>query len=197
MSLGQLAIWIDLGVRLLVAGAFVLAVVVALTHWAVRTTKLQPFGAWPRFVRGWSDPVLQPIERRLARGGGNPQSAPAWLVGLVVVGGLGLISLVSWVLGFILGLIALSASPAGMLLPTLVSYAFSLLIGALMIRVIGSWFGVGPNNRIMRIFYVLTDWLVEPLQRVLPTMGPFDISPIVAYLVLSFVRTLVLNAFWG
>lgn len=197
MSLGQVALWIDLGVRLLVAGAFVLSLIVALTHWAVRAKKLEPFGAWPRFVRGWSDPLLKPIERRLVRGGGNPQSAPSWLLGLAVLVGLALISLVRWILGFILGIIALAENPAGLLLPTVVSYGFSLLIGALMIRVIGSWFGIGPNNRVMRIFYILTDWLVEPLQRVLPTMGPFDFSPIVAYFILSFARTLVLNAFWG
>ena len=197
MSLGTLASWIDLGVRLFVAGAFVLSLIVALTHWAVGSNKLQPFGAWPRFVRGWSDPILQPIERRLTRGGGNPQSAPSWLVGLAVLGGLALISLVRWLMGFILGMISLASNPTGMLAPTLVSYTFSLLIGALMIRVIGSWFGIGPHNRVMRVFYVLTDWLVEPLQRVLPTMGPFDISPLVAYFVLSFTRTLVLRAFWG
>ena len=197
MSLASVASWTDLGVRLFVAGAFVLSLIVALTHWAVRSNKLQPFGAWPRFVRGWSDPILQPIERRLARGGGNPQSAPSWLVGLAVLGGLALISLVRWLMGFILGMISLASNPTGMLAPTLVSYTFSLLIGALMIRVIGSWFGIGPHNRVMRIFYVLTDWLVEPLQRVLPTMGPFDISPLVAYFVLSFTRTLVLRAFWG
>lgn len=196
MNPGQLIAWIDLGVRIAVAGAFLLSAIIALTHWAVRTNKLQPFGAWPRFVRGWSDPLLKPIERRLARAGGNPQSAPLWLVGLSVLGGLALISLVRWVIGFIFNLIALSANPGGLLAPTVVHYGFSLLIAALMIRVIGSWFGLGPHHRFMRIFYVLTDWLVEPLQRVLPTMGPFDISPLIAYLVLSFARTLVLNAFW-
>ncbi|MEP6590295.1 MAG: YggT family protein [Gemmatimonadota bacterium] len=193
----DMAGWIDLGVRLLVAGAFVLAVVVALTHWAVRREKLQPFGFWPRFVRGWSDPLLRPIEQRLVRAGGNPQSAPAWLLGIAVLGGLVLVSLVRWLLGFILGMVALAANPGGLLAPTLVAYTFSLLIAALIIRVIGSWFGIGPHNKFMRICYVLTDWLVEPLQRVLPTMGPFDFSPIVAYFILSFAKTLVLNAFWG
>ncbi|MES2305443.1 MAG: YggT family protein [Gemmatimonadota bacterium] len=197
MNPGIVAAYIDLGVRLFVAGAFALSAVVALTHWAVRSGKLQPFSGWPRFVRGWSDPLLKPVEKRLVRAGGNPQSAPLWLVGLTVLGGLALISLVRWLIGFIFGLLALASNPAGLLLPTIVHYTFSLLIGALMVRVIGSWFGLGPHNRFMRIFYILTDWLVEPLQRVLPNVGMFDISPLVAYLVLSLARTLVLNAFWG
>lgn len=189
--------WIDLGVRSLVAGAFALSVVVALTHWAVRRGTLQPFGAWPRFVRGWSDPLLRPIEQRLARAGGNPQSATLWLVGLVVVCGLGAISLVRWLMGFVLSLIGLATAPSGLLLPTLVDYTFGLLMTALMIRVIASWFGIGRYNRWMRIVYALTDWLLEPIQRVLPNFGPLDVSPIVAYFVLSLARNLVLRAFWG
>lgn len=197
MSLGVLASYIDFGVRVLVVVALVVASIVAITHWAVRSGKLEPFGGWAKFVRGWSDPMLKPIERRIVRAGGNPQSASLWLVGIAVLGGLALISLVRWLMGFIFGLIALAQNPGGMLLPVVVQYTFSLLIGALMIRVIGSWFGIGPQNKIMRFFYILTDWLVEPLQRVLPTMGPFDFSPIVAYFILVFTRSLVLNAFWG
>ena len=64
--------------RLLVGAAFVLGLVVALTHWLVREQKIPPFGAWARFVRKWSDPMLRPIERKLVGAGGNPQHA-SWL----------------------------------------------------------------------------------------------------------------------
>ena len=66
--------------------------IVALTHWLpCGATAINAFGAWARFVRRWSDPLLRPLERRLVRGGANPQDAPFWLVGIVVVGGLVLI----------------------------------------------------------------------------------------------------------
>ena len=36
----------------------------------------------------------------------------------------------------------------------------------------------------------------DHIQRLLPTMGPFDFSPLVAYLLLGLARTLVMNAFF-
>jgi hypothetical protein len=61
--------------------------------------RITPFGAWPRFMRRASDPVLLPLERRIVRSGGSPQDAPLWLVGIVIVGGLLLLSLVQWLAG--------------------------------------------------------------------------------------------------
>ena len=50
-------------------------------------------------MRRASDPVLLPLERRIVRAGGSPQDAPLWLVGIVIVGGLLLLSLVHWLIG--------------------------------------------------------------------------------------------------
>ncbi len=188
--------YVQFGVRVLVAGAFLLAAIAAATHWAVRRKSLEPFGAWPRFVRGWSDPVLKPLERRIVRSGANPQDAPFWLLGLVVVAGLALIALVRWILGFIATMLYASESGSGVILPILINYAFGLLMAAILVRVVASWFGISPYSKGMRIIHALTDWLIEPLQRILPTFGPFDLSPIAAYLLLSFTRTLVLRAFF-
>ena len=35
---------------------------------------------------------------------------------------------------------------------------------------------------------VLTDWLIEPIRRILPPVGMIDFSPLVAWLLLSLVR---------
>ena len=56
---------LDLVARVLVVCALVYASAVSLTHWAVRSRRLSPFGTWPRLVRRASDPVLLPLERRL------------------------------------------------------------------------------------------------------------------------------------
>ena len=84
---------------IVVVAALATPSVVALTHWAVRRRTIDPFGAWPRFVRRISDPVLLPLERRVVRLGGSPQDAPLWLLGVVIVGGLVLLSLTRWLLG--------------------------------------------------------------------------------------------------
>jgi YggT family protein len=62
-----------------------------------------------------------------------------------------------------------------------------------MARVIMSWVG-GYYSRIGRIAHTLTEWFLGPLRRALPTIGVVDISPIVAWFLLSVTRTLVLSA---
>jgi YggT family protein len=76
---------------------------------------------------------------------------------------------------------------------TLVSFMFTVLMTAILIRVIGSWLGIGPYNRWMRPVYVLTNWLVDPIRRILPPLGMIDFSPMVAWLVLYVVRGFVMG----
>jgi len=181
-------------IRVAVGVAFVTALVVAITHWAIREGKLQPFSGWAKFVRGWSDPVLAPIETRLRGAGGNPQHAPYWLMGVVVVGGLVLINLLGWLFSMVLRLgYAMQAGPRG-LAYVLIDLTFSLLMVALIIRVFSSWFGLTRHNRWIGITYQLTDWMVEPIRRFMPALGMFDFSPLVAWLLLSLLRGLVLGA---
>ncbi len=176
------------GLRMAVFGAAALSGVVALTHWAVARGYLQPFGAWPRFVRRGSDPLLHPIERRLLGAGGNPQNAPWWLLAIVLLGGLVLLEAVRWLVGMAFNLAYVGqAGPAG-ILRLLVSWTFQLLMAALIVRVIASWLGGFRYSKWLRPVYVLTDWLVLPIQRRMPPFGMLDLSPFVAYLVLMVMR---------
>jgi YggT family protein len=184
---------LDLVARTLVVVGLVYASVVALTHWAVRSRRITPFGAWPRFMRRASDPVLLPLERRVVRAGGNPQEAPLWLLGIVVAGGLLGLTLVHWLAGFVGTLSYLSASGPRAWARFLVSTLFSVLMIALFVRVIASWFGVSPYRPWMRLAMALTDWLILPIRRILPPVGMLDFSPLVAWLVLSLVRGFVLS----
>lgn len=173
--------------RVVVLAALGYALLVAGTHWAVRSRKLNPFGAWPRFMRSISDPVLHPIERRILRSGGNPQDAPFWLLGLVIAGGLLLLWLVGWLAGIVASATFLAdAGPAEWVL-TAVSLIFTVLELALIVRVVASWLGLSPYSRWLRPAYVLTNWIVAPLRRLMPTFGPFDFSPLVAWLLLAWV----------
>jgi YggT family protein len=71
--------------------------------------------------------------------------------------------------------------------------AYRVLVVALFVRVIGSWIGAFRYSRWMRPAYLLTDWVVEPIRRILPAAGPFDISPIVAWFVLWLLSQLLLS----
>jgi YggT family protein len=184
---------IDTAARVIVVVALVYASVVALTHWAVRRRKIGPFGGWPRLVRRLSDPVLLPLERRVIRFGGSPQDAPLWLLGIVILGGLILLSLTNWLLGMVGSLGALADASPRTWLRVVVSWAFSLIMLAIFIRVIASWFGVSEYRPWMRPLVFLSDWIVQPIRRVLPSTGVIDFSPMVAWLVLWVARSLVLG----
>ena len=183
---------LDFVVRALVVAALLYACVVALTHWALRNRRLNPFGAWPRLVRRMSDPVLRAVERRVIQAGGSPQDAPLWMIGAVVVGGLLLLSVTRWLFGGIARLDYLADAGPSVWLRALVGAAFNVVMIALFIRVIGSWFGVSRYRRWMRPVYAVTDWIVEPIRRLLPPVGMVDFSPMVAWLILWVLRGFVL-----
>jgi len=178
--------------RLLVLAAVAATVAVAATHWAVRAKHLSPFGAPARTVRRLSDPVLRPLEKRLVRWGRNPQDAPLWLVGLTVASGILLLSLLGWLTGWINQLLWLQSAGPITWVRFLVASVTQVLMLAILVRVIASWFGVSTLNRRMRPVAFLTDWLIEPIRRRLPPTGPLDLSPIVAYFVLFLLRGVLL-----
>ncbi len=191
--MGTAVALVDAVVRYLVLAAAGASGLVALTHWAVRGGHLAPFGSVATAVRRLSDPVVRPLERSLVRRGRNPQDATFWLFGISLVAGVTLLSLTRWILGMALRAGSLAAAGPRVWLRMGIALAFDLLILALLVRVIGTWFGAGRHGR-LRPAWVVTDWLVEPIRRRLPALGPVDISPIVAWLVLILARALLLAA---
>lgn len=184
---------LELTVRIVVILALIYASTIALTSWAARNRRINAFGAWPRFVRRVSDPVILPLERRIIRAGGTPQDAPLWLVGLVIGGGLLLLSLTSWLIGTAASILMVAHGGSRVWLRVLASAVFTVLMTAILVRVIASWLGIGPYRRWMRPIMALTSWLIDPIRRILPPMGLIDFSPMVAWLVLYVVRGFVMG----
>jgi YggT family protein len=174
-----------------VAGA---AVAGALAAMAVQTRRINPFGRPARAVRRLTDPVLLPLERRILRAGGNPQSAPWWLMGIAVVGGILVVTLVEWLSAQVLSVAAAASFGSRSVLRLLVDWAFNLVILALVVRILGSWVGATRYTRWMRPFVFLTEWLLAPLRRIVPPLGIFDLTPLVAWFLLQVVRNYVLRS---
>ena len=168
----------------------VIAAVIALVDWAVRTRKLNPFGPIARFFRRFVDPLMLPVEHRVVRAGGQPSSAPWWTLVFVVVGGLLLLWLLDFIGGLIVGVMLGIQSPQG-IARLLLSWAFALIRVAIFVRIISSWFRISPWSRWIRWSYVLTEWFLAPLRRVLPAFGPLDVSPLVALLLLYLLQSVV------
>jgi YggT family protein len=179
--------------RVVVFAILIAAGLMAVGSWAVTARHLSPFGRLARVIRRLTDPVMQPLERFLVRRGGNPRNAPWWLLGIAIATGLLTLMVAQWTAGVIARSSgALRSGPRGVL-RVVVYYAGQLLALALLVRVIGSWVGAGRHRRWMRPVYVLTDWIVEPLRRVIPPLGMFDISPLVAWLLVQLVVGLLMR----
>ncbi len=175
--------------------AFTGALIVLCTDWAVRHRHLDPLAWWPRRVRRLAGPLLSPLERRLRRAGGNPVDAPLWLLGATIVAGLLAINLLRWLGGGVAIMTAMNGAGPGAWIRLVLSGAIGLIMAAIIVRVIGSWLGVGRPTGWMRPVYLLTDWIIGPIARRLPPMGMIDLSPFVAYLVLLLLRSLVAGLF--
>jgi YggT family protein len=180
-------------VRTVVLVAVVILAVVLLIDWLARTRRLNPFHPLARGVRRVVDPLLLPIERRIVRAGGLPSSAPIWaLVGAVIIGVV-LVSALDWLLGSLIAAsIAIASGPMGLFV-LLVRITFGILQLALLVVVIVSWLPISPYSPWVRWAFALTEPILRPLRQMLPTFGALDLSPLVAYFLLSLLESAFLR----
>ena len=78
-------------------------------------------------------------------------------------------------------------------LALLFSMIFNVMYFLLVARIILSWFAVNPYNDIVQILYKITDPILAPFRKLPLRMGMIDFSPIVAFLVIAFLRNFVVG----
>lgn len=178
-------------VRYAVFTVFAIAVLVAVAAWLVRTRRIPPFSTTSKTLRQATDPVLRPIERRVVRSGGTPAQAGWWLVIGVAVVGVLLVSLAQWLVGAWSSFRGAAHGGPRDLVYLAVVIVFDVLFFAIFARVIASWLGAFRYSRWMRPVYWLTDWIIEPIRRLLPPTGMIDLSPLVALLLLWLLKRFV------
>jgi len=77
---------------------------------------------------------------------------------------------------------------------SVIGLLFQIMELAIIVRVLMSWLNISPYSSFARFLAQITDPVLEPLRKRLPTIGMFDISPIVAILLLDLVRRLIVLA---
>jgi YggT family protein len=164
---------------------------ICVLDWAVRTRKISPFNAIARFCRSTVDPLIVPIERKVVRAGGTPAAAPLWALAAVVVGGILLLTFLDFIRLGVANSIIASPSGAGGIFHLLVSWTFTILKIALLVRVISSWLPVSPYSVWVRWSYVLSEPILAPMRRIVPNLGGLDITPILAYFLLNLTESLL------
>jgi YggT family protein len=70
---------------------------------------------------------------------------------------------------------------------------FHVLIFAIVARALLSWFNLSPSNPLVRILYDVTEPILAPLRRVIPTIGMIDITPIAAILLLQVAEQVLVD----
>ncbi len=76
---------------------------------------------------------------------------------------------------------------------SLVQFLIQILTFTIIGRALLSWFDPGFNTAIGRIIYDITEPIVGPIRRVMPSLGMFDISPIIALLLLQLLNRVIQN----
>jgi len=79
---------------------------------------------------------------------------------------------------------------------TLISYLFNALTLLLVARALLSWFDPGMRSSVGKILVDITEPLLGPIRRMLPSAGGLDFSPIIAIILLQFVERIVLQALY-
>ncbi|MBF0310634.1 MAG: YggT family protein [Magnetococcales bacterium] len=74
---------------------------------------------------------------------------------------------------------------------TILNFVLELLSWMVVIRVLLSWVNPDPYNPLVQFLVRTTDPLLRPLQRLLPTLGGLDFSPIVALLLLALAKRIL------
>jgi YggT family protein len=76
-------------------------------------------------------------------------------------------------------------------LAELVAFLLMLYFWLILVRVILSFVGQGSYHPMVPLIAQLTDPVLRPIRRVLPDLGGFDFSPLVAMLAIYLARALV------
>ena len=159
-------------------------VVLVLLRMIANQADLNPFGWSSLTIRRLTDPLIGPVRRALMGFGVDPKYAP--LVTILIAILLGwfswqlVASIANTLAGVLLSLARHAVVPViGYVLYGLLSF-YSLLI---FIRIVFSWAMISYSNRVMRFLVNATEPMLGPLRRIVPPVGAFDISPIVAFII--------------
>jgi YggT family protein len=174
-------------------GLAVVAGAICAVEWAVRSNRLNAFSPLARLSRRLINPILKPMERRVVRAGGTPASAPLWTLGTIVIAGIVILTLLDFTRGQIVhAVIAFDAGATG-IARLVIGWTFAILYIALLVSVLSLLFRLNPYGRFVRWAFVITEPMLKPIRNVLPPIAMIDLSPLVAYVLLRILETLLLR----
>jgi YggT family protein len=191
LTIRSIFFFIYYAVTAIVVAASVLIVLRALFNYM----EVNPFKWSVRTVRRVTDPVIMPLRRSLIGARIDPQFAPVVAILLFILMGYLAVLLIAGLLNTLAGILeALTLRGPGTA-GAIAGYVIYGLLGLytllMLIRIVLSFGGVGYENRSMRFLIRITEPLLAPLRRTIPPVGLFDISPLVALLIIYILQQVV------
>ena len=191
LILKTLYLFITWGVMALAIAAIALIILRSIYNYA----DVNPFRRSAISLKRATDPMILPIRRLLVAFRLEPKVAPFIAILLIILVGYFVVQVASSVLNTIAGILyAVTSGVPGFPIAIVGYLAFGLLglyTLAIFVRIFLSYGGFGYGNRWMRFLIRITEPLMGPLRRYIPPVGMFDISPIIAFLVLWVLQAIV------
>lgn len=79
-------------------------------------------------------------------------------------------------------------------LPGLIFFILNVLSVAVIARALFSWFDPTMHTPVGRFLYQITEPIIGPIRQVVPSLGMFDISPIVALILIQVLSRILASA---
>jgi YggT family protein len=191
LILKTLYLFIMWGVIAVVGAAILLIILRSLFNYVDKN----PFTWSAVSVRRATDPVILPVRRAMVSFRIDPAVAPFIAVLLIIIAGYFVVQIASSVLNTIAGILYALTRGGDGVPAAIAGYLLFGLLGlytlAIFVRIILSWGTVGYGNRGMRFLIRITEPLLVPLRRSIPPVAMFDVSPIVAFLILWLLQAVV------
>ena len=174
------------GFNFLISTIFDLYAFVVMLRFLMQLTRADYYNPVSQFVVNATDPLLKPLRRFIPGFGGYDIAAIVlcFIVLLVkfillqAIGG----TTVTGIGGSVVAAIVGAYREVGLIGVLLDVFFFSILA-----MVILSWVSPG-GNPISSLLRSITSPILTPIQKVVPPMGGFDLSPLVALIAIQFIR---------
>jgi YggT family protein len=180
-----------------VVAVIITVIVLMLLRLIFNYADVNPFSKPAMFVRRFSDPLVDPVRRALARSGLDPKIAPIGTILIAILLGYFALQLVGTFLTTIVGVItSLERGAIVSLIGHLLFGALALLSLLIFMRIVFSW-GASSTNRVLRFLIRTTEPVLAPFRRIIPPLGMFDISPIVVLLLIRLFQEAIQGTLIG
>jgi len=176
-----------------VVTVIVVVIVLVLLRLILNYADVNPFNRSVHALRHYTDPLIDPVKRGLARAVLDPKLAPVVTILIVILLGYFALQLIGIFLSTINGIIfSLERGAIVSLIGFLLYGLLALYALLIFMRIVIAW-GASSVNRVLRFLIRATEPVLAPFRRLIPPLGMLDISPIVVLLLIRLLQEAVMG----